>query len=410
MSTRNGKIILIGIVIGAILGGLSGSIWIDAMKDVKWIGDFFKDSLKMLIVPVVVFSMISGISSLGNVKKLGGIGTKTLLYYFITTGIAVVIGIIVVNIIQPGVGVDNSGAKLLAKVTSVKDKSFLDIISGLVHPNILSAMSMKSPKMMPTIIFSIMVGIAIASMGKKAKVAKRFFSVMNDVTMKLVSWIFWLAPVGIFGLIASQVAHAGGSKGLAALVSKVGAYFGTVVAGLTIHGLIVLPLIYYLVTRKNPLIFFRNMADALGTAFSTASSSATLPLTMECAVDFNKIPKKSASFVLPLGATINMDGTALYEAVAAITIAQVYGIDLSIGQQIIIFITANLAAIGAAGIPQAGFVTMVLVLQSVGLPLEGMSLILGVDWLLDRFRTTVNVWGDSIGAAVIATTKEIRKA
>ena len=210
-------------------------------------------------------------------------------------------------------------------------------------------------------------------------------------------------------MIAGKFAEAGGSA-FGDELFKLGKYFLTVLIGLSIHALIMLPIILKLFGKRNPFSYFSNMVQALITAFSTASSSATLPVTLDCVEEGNRVSHKASSFVLPLGATINMDGTALYEAVAAIFIAQLYGIDLTLGQQIVIFFTANLAAIGAAGIPQAGLVTMVMVLESVNLPVEGIAAILAVDWFLDRFRTTVNVWGDSIGAAVIAETKEIRNA
>jgi len=225
--------------------------------------------------------------------------------------------------------------------------------------------------------------------------------------MKIVHIILLIAPVGIFGLVAGRLGASGGDA-FAGELARLGKYFVTVVLGLGLHGILVLPLILFLFTRRNPLTFFTGMAEALVTAFSTASSSATLPVTLRCAVERNKVAKESAGFVCPLGATVNMDGTALYEAVAAMFIAQSYGIDLNIGQQAVIFLTATLAAIGAAGIPEAGLVTMVMVLQAVGLPLEGIGGILAIDWLLDRFRTTVNVWGDSIGAAIMAGTKEVR--
>jgi solute carrier family 1 (high affinity glutamate transporter) protein 1 len=214
----------------------------------------------------------------------------------------------------------------------------------------------------------------------------------------------WLAPVGIFGLVAGRFGTAmevGGMQAFVEQLAAVGRYMVTVLVGLGIHGLLVLPLVLYFVARRNPFLYFRGMASALLTAFSTASSAATLPLTIETAQENNGVDERATQFVLPLGATINMDGTALYEAVAVIFIAQAMGIELSLMQQLIVVITATLAAIGAAGIPEAGLVTMVIVLRAVDLPLEGIELILAVDWLLDRFRTTVNVWGDAVGAAVV---------
>jgi solute carrier family 1 (high affinity glutamate transporter) protein 1 len=210
-----------------------------------------------------------------------------------------------------------------------------------------------------------------------------------------------LAPFGVFGLIAAKLGEAGGGDAVWGELLKIGKYFMTVLIGLGIHAMVVLPILLLILARRSPIRYALGMLPAIGTAWSTASSSATLPVTLECTEERNKVSRRSALFVLPIGATINMDGTALYEAVAAIFIAQASGIDLSAGQQVLIFITATLAAIGAAGIPQAGLVTMVIVLNAVGLPLEGIGLILAIDWFLDRFRTAVNVWGDSVGAAVV---------
>ena len=373
------------------------------MKQIAWIGDFFLNALKMVVVPLIVFSIVSGISSLGNSSKLGSLSTKTIMYYFTTTGIAVCIGIVLVNIITPGYGMNIEGSAIPEVVSGKQNNSFLDIFKGLVSPNIIYAMSSKTPKIMPIILFSILLGFALSRLGEKAKPTVEFFDTVNSAIMKIVGIILWIAPIGIFALIANQVASAGGQSGIISILKGIAGYFFTVLLALGIHAMIILPAIYIIFKRKNPLSYIKNNITAYGTAFSTASSSATLPVTFDCCVSKNKVKKEVASFVLPLGATINMDGTALYEAIAAITIAQAYGIDLSISQQVIIFITANLAAIGAAGIPQAGLVTMVLVLQSVGLPLEGMSIILSLDWLLDRFRTTVNVIGDTIGSAIIDT-------
>jgi Na+/H+-dicarboxylate symporter len=224
---------------------------------------------------------------------------------------------------------------------------------------------------------------------------------VNEAIMKMVRLIMWIAPIGVFALVASRLGQHGGGAGVAAEVVKIGKYFFTVLIGLGIHGFIVLPLILRTIGRRKILPYAGGMLEALTTAWSTASSSATLPITMRCAHEHNKVSRRSTMLVTPLGATINMDGTALYEAVAAIFIAQAVGFPLDAGHQVIIFLTATLAAIGAAGIPEAGLVTMVIVLNAVGLPLEGIGLILTVDWFLDRFRTTVNVWGDAVGTAVM---------
>jgi Na+/H+-dicarboxylate symporter len=240
--------------------------------------------------------------------------------------------------------------------------------------------------------------MAVNAAGPKGEPVRAFFDGLNEAMMKIVEWIMYFAPIGIFGLIAARLGKAGGGEAFMAQIKGVGWHVVTVMTGLTIH-FIVLFLILYFITGHG-IGYYLGMFRALFTAFGTASSSATLPITMECALE-NGIGRKSVRFVLPLGSTVNMDGTALYEAAAVMFIAQAYGIDMTFGQQTIIFITATLAAIGAAGIPEAGLVTMVIVLQAVGLPLEGISLLLSVDWFLDRLRTSVNVWGDAVGAAVI---------
>ena len=305
------------------------------------------------------------------------------------------------NLIQPGTVSVEAGAELTRPAS---EYSIFDVILGMVPSNIIKAMS--ETKVLPLILFSLIFGGIVSTMGERGKILGDFFVAANEAIMRFVHLIMLVAPFGVFGLIAGRFAEAGGAA-FADELFKLGKYFITVVIGLSIHAFIVLTIILKTFGKKSPAKYAANMIQALATAFSTASSSATLPVTMECVEEKNHVSHKASSFVLPLGATVNMDGTALYEAVAAIFIAQLYGIDLSLGQQIVIFFTANLAAIGAAGIPEAGLVTMVMVLESVGLPVEGIASILAVDWFLDRFRTTVNVWGDSIGAAVIAQTKEI---
>jgi Na+/H+-dicarboxylate symporter len=254
---------------------------------------------------------------------------------------------------------------------------------------------------LPLIIFSLVFGGVLTTLGEPGKRAIEFFDTINSAIMKIVHLLMYFAPFGVFALIASKLGAAGGGELFLAELAKVGKYAATVISALLIHGIVVLPIILYLTTYRSPFIYFKNVTEALTTAFSTASSSATLPVTIECAEKNNRVSRKSALFVLPLGATVNMDGTALYESVAALFIAQMMGIHLGFGEQLIVFLTATLAAVGAAGIPEAGLVTMVMVLQSVGLPLEGIGMLLSIDWFLDRCRTTVNVWGDSIGASVV---------
>jgi Na+/H+-dicarboxylate symporter len=268
-----------------------------------------------------------------------------------------------------------------------------------VSPNLFE--SAVEFDVLPLIVASILFGAAFAALGKENKPVVELFTLLDKAVMKIVHWIMIFTPLGIFGLIAERIGQAGGGGQVIAIAAELGKYFLCVVVGLFIHGVIILPAILFLLSGRNPYEYALRLGKALLTAFSTASSSATLPLTMEGVIDEAKVDPKVARFVLPLGATVNMDGTALYEAVAAVFIAQSYGIELSIPQLVIVFFTSTLASIGAAGIPEAGLVTMVLVLKSVGLPVEGIGLILAIDWLLDRFRTTVNVWGDCVGAAII---------
>jgi len=358
-------------------------------------GDLFLNALSLLVVPLVVPSLIVGIAGLGDVRKLGRLGLTTFLFYTLTTFFAVALGLVVVNLLKPGVGLTLELAGGPAKALPGSS----DIVNTLLPSNLFKALG--EGQLLPIILFSLAFGAMVTTIGPKGVVVVDFFQGVFRAVLKLVQGVLWAAPVGVFALVAARLGQAGGGPAFWAELSKIGQYVLTVIVGLTIHGVVVLPLLLWILARRSPRKYALGTAEALTTAFSTASSSATLPLTMENAVQNNGVSQKAALFVLPLGATINMDGTALYEAVAAVFIAQAVGIDLSFGQQLIILLTATLAAVGAAGIPEAGLVTMVLVLKSVGLPLEGIGLLLAVDWFLDRCRTTVNVWGDAIGAAVI---------
>ncbi len=389
--------LIFGIILGVILGGLVGSLFPEVGVDLGFLGTLFLNALKMIVLPLVIVSITLSIMKVGN---LGSLGLKTLFYYLITTGIAVFIGILVVNVIHPGDGGMALTGQMPDIVSSKENMSLVEVLLlKFVSPNLFN--SAEEFEILPLIIASILFGAAFASLGRESKVIVEFFTILDKAIMKIVHWIMLFTPIGIFSLIAERIGVSGGGSAVLELAMELGKYVLSVVVGLGIHAFIVLPIILMLFAKRNPLHYVRHLGKALLTAFSTASSSATLPLTMEGVIDEAKVTPKVGRFVLPLGATINMDGTALYEAVAVIFIAQSYGIDLSMAQMVIVFFTATLAAIGAAGIPEAGLVTMVLVLQAVGLPLEGVGMILAIDWLLDRFRTTVNVWGDSVGAAVI---------
>ncbi|MCK4738342.1 MAG: dicarboxylate/amino acid:cation symporter [Deltaproteobacteria bacterium] len=372
-------------------------------------GKLFLNLLNLLVIPLVVSSLIVAMVTLGDIRHVGRTGLRTVLYYFVTTSIAVLIGIALVTLINPGVGVESSEV-IASKVMGKEDAGIVDTIlsvfldegdksKGAFPGNIVGAMSQMN--VLGVIVFSLLFGAALTTVGEKAKTVISFFDGVNEAVLKLIHWVLYLLPIGVIGLIVGRLAEMGGGSALWAELSRLGWYAGTVISALLIHGLIILPLILFILTRRGPLAYAGGMTKALLTAFSTASSAATLPTTMECVEENNKVSRRSASFVLPIGATINMDGTALYEAVAVIFIAQVYGIEMGAGMLLIVFLTATLAAIGAAGIPEAGLVTMVIVLNATGLPLEGVAVLLSIDWFLDRCRTTINVWGDSIGAAVV---------
>jgi Na+/H+-dicarboxylate symporter len=399
---KNGLLYLM--IAGIILGIFSGWMFGNTMLAVEWIGEMFLDALKMLVVPLIISSMIVGIAGLGDIRKVGKTGLITLVYFLITTCIAVGIGLVMVNIIEPGVAVEMTVEQVPEKVVGKESVAITDILKSFVSPNLVQ--SMANMEILPLIMFSLVFGGVLTTLGEPGKRAIDFFDTVNAAIMKIVHLLMYFAPIGVFALIASKLGAAGGGDLFLAELAKIGKYVTTVISALLIHGLVVLPAILYMMTRRNPIIYFKNVVGALTTAFSTASSSATLPITIDCAEKNNQISRKSCLFVLPLAATVNMNGTALYESVAAMFIAQMLGIQLGLGDQMIIFLTATLAGIGAAGIPEAGLVTMVMVLQSVGLPLEGIGMLLSIDWFLDRCRTTINVWGDSIGAGVLDNLEE----
>ena len=371
-------------------------------------GEIFLNLLTMMVVPLVMASVMSGIIGLGDIRKLGRPGGLAVTYYLMTTVLAVIVGLLMVNLIQPGVGVDQTtlDASLAEGQVSTAGREDADlgtILRGLVlmlfTDNLIESAAKTS--LLPLIFFSIIFAGMLTTMGPRVQALTEIIVQVNEALLSFILLLMKLAPFGIFCLVTARFGEAQAGGNLGAVLQQTGAYFGTVLAGLGVHAFLTLPLILWIFTRRNPFRFMYQMSQALLTAFSTASSTATLPITMNCAVEKAKVSKQSSDFVLPLGATINMDGTALYEAAAAIFIAQAIGFELTITSQLVIAVTATMAAIGAAGIPEAGLVTMVIVLNAVGLPVEYIGLILSVDWLLDRFRTAVNVFGDSLGAAVV---------
>ena len=371
-------------------------------------GEIFLNLLTMMVVPLVMASVMSGIIGLGDIRKLGRPGGLAVTYYLMTTVLAVIVGLLMVNLIQPGVGVDQTAldaslAEGQMSTAGREDANLGTILRGLVlmlfTDNLIESAAKTS--LLPLIFFSIIFAGMLTTMGPRVQALTAIIVQVNEALLSFILMLMKLAPFGIFCLVTARFGEAQAGGNLGAVLQQTGAYFGTVLAGLGVHAFLTLPLILWIFTRRNPFRFMYQMSQALLTAFSTASSTATLPITMNCAVEKAKVSKQSSDFVLPLGATINMDGTALYEAAAAIFIAQAIGFELTITSQLVIAVTATMAAIGAAGIPEAGLVTMVIVLNAVGLPVEYIGLILSVDWLLDRFRTAVNVFGDSLGAAVV---------
>ncbi len=386
--------ILIALVVAVILGYFLPS----SAKYLSWMGDIFLRCLKMVIVPLIFSSIISGVTSIGSGKNLGRIGLKTMTYYVSTSLLAILTGLFLVNTIRPGVGIHLGFKETVSAIPDTSGK-ISDIFLRIVPENIVDAMARG--EVLPIIFFAILLGYFISTVGEKYRTQlTSFFEGLFEVMMKVTMFVIRFTPLGILGIVTREVA-ANADK-LGNIAGSMAIYMLTVFAGLLFHGAITLPLILRFFGRANPVKHFRNMATPLLTAFSTASSSATLPLTMEAVEHKSGVSNKISSFTLPLGATINMDGTALYECVAAIFISQVYGIELTAIQQVIVVITALLASIGAAGIPMAGLVMMTVVLTAVHLPLEGIGLILAVDMILDMSRTTINVWSDTCGAVVIA--------
>ena len=373
-------------------------------------GEIFLRLLKMMVVPLVMASVMSGIIGLGDVRRLGRPGGRTVLYYLVTTVVAVITGLVVVNVIRPGVGAfDAQALEAVARssAAAIPAAGEAATIGTILHnlllmlftDNLIAAAA--ETNLLPLILFSIIFAAMLTTMGKRVEAITTMIVQVNDGLMSFVLLLMKTAPLGIFCLVTARFGEAQADGRFLDMLGQTGWYVVTVLTGLGIHAMLTLPLVLWVVTKRNPYRFMYQMSQALLTAFSTASSSATLPVTMECAVKKAGVSKRSVELVLPLGATINMDGTALYEAAAAIFIAQAIGVDLSIMQQIIIAMTATLAAIGAAGIPEAGLVTMLIVLNAVGLPTEYIGLILSVDWFLDRFRTAVNAFGDAVGSAVV---------
>jgi len=399
--------IAIGLILGCLVGVLirSFSLPTEYFTPVFSMGGkVFLRLLKMVVLPLVIASLLLGVMGVGSSKELSRLGSRTMFYYIVTSLLSITTGLIFVNLISPGtrVSVDIEG---MTGKTLDAPTSFSDILLRMIPENPFHAMAAVPFDMLAVLFFVIALGVFSLQVTKEQrKPLADFAESINAIMLKMVEGILFLAPIGVFCLVADIVTDVGMGVFL-----SLGWYLATVILALAFHFLVIVPLIYFLIRKENPYDYMKQMSPALLTAFSSASSAATLSLTMDCTQKNKKVSSKVSSIVLPLGATVNMDGTALYEGVAVLFIAQLMGVDLAMGQQFLILLTALLASIGAAGIPHAGLAMMVVILEVVGLPLEATGLLLAVDRIVDMARTAVNVWSDSVGAAVIEKVIEPQK-
>ncbi|XP_077065083.1 neutral amino acid transporter B(0) [Siphateles boraxobius] len=420
--------VIIGVFIG--LGVRSAGLSRTQIIYFGFPGELLIRLLKMIIIPLVVCSLVSGAASI-DPKALGKLGGWAMLFFLVTTLLASTIGVIMAFIINPGA---NDGKKLslnsldASGVPEAKEviDSFLDLIRNIFPSNLVSAAfqsyatgykivkndttstiflekvpvgtDVDGMNILGLIVFAMVFGVALRKLGEEGEILIKFFNSFNEATMVLVSWIMWYAPLGIMFLVAAKIVE---MEDVGLLFASLGKYIACCVVGHAIHGLIILPLIYFVITRKNPYTFLLGLVTALATAFGTSSSSATLPLMMKCVEENNGVSKHISRFILPIGATVNMDGAALFQCVAAVFIAQLNGIPLNFVQVITILVTATASSVGAAGIPAGGVLTLAIILESVGLPTNDLSLILAVDWLVDRTCTVINVEGDAYGAGLL---------
>ena len=392
-----------GIIIGLLFNALGGSdpdesvliTWIvENIFDV--IGKIFVVSLKLLVVPLVFFSLVCGSASMGEDIKMGQVAIKTILLYLLTTAIAVSIALLVANIVDPGVGINTGTIDSFEVKTAPSVK---EVLIGIFPDNPFRAM--VDGNMLQIIVFAILVGVAILKTGDSGKTVLRGCVLINEVIMKMVFMLINLAPYGVFCLLAKLFTR----EGFSAIVN-LAIYFSTIVFVLSFHAAVIYSAILYIFTGLNPLKLFKNMRPAMLFAFSTSSSNATIPVTLTTARNRLGADNSIASFTIPLGATVNMDGTAIMQGIATVFIAQAYGLELSMIQYVSVVATATLASIGTAGVPGVGLITLAMVLQQVGLPVEGIGLIIGVDRLLDMLRTVVNISGDGMVTTVVASSEK----
>ncbi len=388
LSARIFLALALGVIVGLLLQGnpTVAAVWI------KPFGTVFLNLIKLIIVPLVLSSLVLGVCGLGDIRRLGSIGGKAFAYYLFTTGFAITAGVILANVLNVG-----AGFVLPAGTAAVEAKaapSIVDTLMNIIPTNPLKALT--EGNMLQIIVFALLFGSGLLAIGERGLVVQKWFDGVAETMYKITGWIMQLAPIGIFGLITPVVA----ANGPAVLLPLLKLIFVAALASF-LHVALVYSALIKFIGHRSPVAFFKAVFPAMAVAFTTTSSAGTLPVSMKCCEENLGIDKSITSFVLPLGATINMDGTAIYQGVSAIFIAQVFGIDLTLGQQLTIILTATLASIGTAGVPGAGMIMLMLVLHSTGLPLEGIALVAGVERILDMIRTCVNVTGDISCAAVI---------
>ncbi len=382
------------ILIGLAAGIAVGLALPEQTAYLKPVGDLFVRLLKMLIAPLILSAIVTGVVSLGDLARLGRMGGKALAYYLTTGAFAVLNGLLLVNLIRPGEGTNIVVQEVPEIVRKGAPNLVNDVLLPIVPTNVFQALA--DGNVLAIIFFGVLMGAALSVVGDRGKPLLSALDGLGAAMMRVTEWVMAVAPLGVFALMASLI----GASGLSVLIPLL-KYVVTVLLGVGLHGAVTLCLLLYLVGRRRPLSYARTVSPALTTAFATSSSAATLPVTYETLVKKAGISPRVASFFLPISSMINSDGTAVYEAVAAVFIAQVYGIHLTAAQQVLVFLTAMAASVGAPGIPSAGLVTMAMVLRAVGLPLEGIALLLPVDRILDQFRTACNVFGDCVGAAIL---------
>ncbi|WNS82450.1 dicarboxylate/amino acid:cation symporter [Domibacillus sp. DTU_2020_1001157_1_SI_ALB_TIR_016] len=400
LTTKIVAALVLGAIVGLLLNLTAPNVF-EVLNTYLFVpvGQIFLSLINMLVVPLVFFSIVLGSAGLGDPQKLGRIGAKTIGYFLITTCIAVIIGLILAAVIQPGAAgeFDTAGAEFSTEEAPPVSETLMNIIPK----NPINAMA--EGNMLQLIVFAVFIGFALTALGEKTKGILSLVNQGNEIMMYLVGLVMRFAPYGTFALIATAI----GTQGWNAILAM-GSYMLVVLAALFIHSAITYGGTVAFLAKKNPLWFFKKFAPAMGVAFSTSSSNATLPVSMEVAQRDLKVPEPISSFVQPLGATINMDGTAIMQGVATMFIAQAYGIDLTMGELATVVLTAVLASIGTAGVPGVGLIMLAMVLGSVGLPVEGIGLIIGIDRLLDMTRTAVNITGDAACALYVGETEKNR--